>query len=109
MYDNNIHDVIDDQIDTVTRGFLGLTVACARCHDHKYDPIPTADYYSLYGIFASSEDSAGTAADRAAGDVPGGAEFEQAAAAKREGAAEVPRRAVCTAVGDGTAAQSAIT
>jgi len=55
MYDNNIHDVIDDQIDTVTRGLLGLTVACARCHDHKYDPIPAADYYSLYGIFASSE------------------------------------------------------
>ena len=55
MFDNNIHDVIDDRIDTVTRGLLGLTVACARCHDHKYDPIPTADYYSLYGVFASSE------------------------------------------------------
>jgi hypothetical protein len=55
MFDNNIHDVIDDRIDTVTRGLLGLTVGCARCHDHKYDPIPTADYYSLYGIFASSE------------------------------------------------------
>ncbi|MBI3822796.1 MAG: PSD1 domain-containing protein [Planctomycetes bacterium] len=55
MYDNNVHDVIDDRIDTVTRGFLGLTVSCARCHDHKYDAIPTADYYSLYGVFASSE------------------------------------------------------
>ena len=55
MFDNNIHDQIDDRIDTVTRGFLGLTVACARCHDHKYDAIPTADYYSLYGVFASSE------------------------------------------------------
>ncbi|MBS0204171.1 MAG: PSD1 domain-containing protein [Planctomycetes bacterium] len=55
MFDNNIHDVIDDQIDTVSRGFLGLTVACARCHDHKYDPVSTADYYSLYGVFASSE------------------------------------------------------
>jgi len=54
QYDNNIHDVIDDRIDTVTRGFLGLTVACARCHDHKYDAIPTADYYSLYGVFANS-------------------------------------------------------
>ena len=51
---NNIHDIIDDRIDVVTRGFLGLTVTCARCHDHKYDPIPTADYYSLYGVFASS-------------------------------------------------------
>jgi len=45
---------IDDQIDVATRGFLGLTVACARCHDHKYDGIPAADYYSLYGVFASS-------------------------------------------------------
>jgi Protein of unknown function (DUF1553)/Protein of unknown function (DUF1549)/Planctomycete cytochrome C len=54
-FDNNLHDQIDDRIDTVTRGLLGLTVACARCHDHKYDVIPTADYYSLYGVFASSE------------------------------------------------------
>jgi hypothetical protein len=51
---NNPHDIIDDRIDTVTRGLLGLTVACARCHDHKFDPIPTTDYYSLYGVFASS-------------------------------------------------------
>jgi cytochrome c553 len=55
MYDNNIHDVIDDRIDTVTRGLLGLTVSCARCHDHKYDAVPTADYYSLYGVFANAE------------------------------------------------------
>jgi len=55
QFDNNIHDVIDDRIDTMTRGFVGLTVSCARCHDHKYDPIPTADYYSLYGVFAASE------------------------------------------------------
>ena len=55
MFDNNVHDQIDDRIDTVSRGLLGLTVACARCHDHKYDAIPTADYYSLYGVFASSE------------------------------------------------------
>ncbi len=46
--------MIDDQIDVVGRGFLGLSLACARCHDHKYDPVPTADYYSLYGVFASS-------------------------------------------------------
>lgn len=45
------HDIIDDRIDVVTRGMLGLTVSCARCHDHKYDPIPTADYYGLYGVF----------------------------------------------------------
>jgi hypothetical protein len=51
---NNKQDVIDDRIDVVTRGLLGLTVSCARCHDHKFDPIPTRDYYSLYGVFASS-------------------------------------------------------
>ncbi len=51
---NNTHDVIDDRIDVVTRGLLGLTVTCARCHDHKFDPVPQEDYYSLYGIFRSS-------------------------------------------------------
>jgi hypothetical protein len=51
---NNPHDIIDDRIDVTTRGLLGLTVSCARCHDHKFDPIPTKDYYSLYGIFANS-------------------------------------------------------
>ena len=53
---NNPHDIIDDRIDVVTRGMMGLTVSCARCHDHKYDPIPIADYYSLYGVFASSHE-----------------------------------------------------
>jgi hypothetical protein len=48
-------DQLDDRIDTLTRGFLGLTVACARCHDHKFDPIPTKDYYALAGVFASTE------------------------------------------------------
>jgi hypothetical protein len=51
---SNPHDIIDDRIDVVTRGLLGLTVTCARCHDHKFDPIPAKDYYALYGIFASS-------------------------------------------------------
>jgi hypothetical protein len=50
------HEIIDDRIDVVTRGFLGLTVACARCHDHKYDPVSAGDYYSLYGIFANSQE-----------------------------------------------------
>ena len=53
---NNTHDIIDDRIDVVTRGLMALTVSCARCHDHKYDPVPTADYYSLYGVFASSHE-----------------------------------------------------
>jgi hypothetical protein len=50
------HLIIDDCIDVVTRGLMGLTVACARCHDHKYDPVPIQDYYSLYGIFNSCEE-----------------------------------------------------
>ncbi|MES2921837.1 MAG: DUF1553 domain-containing protein [Verrucomicrobiota bacterium] len=52
-------DNVDEQIDTVTRSVLGLTVSCARCHDHKFDPIPTTDYYSLAGIFTSTDDRAG--------------------------------------------------
>ena len=55
-YDNGSNEVTraderHDRVDVVTRGFLGLTVACARCHDHKYDPIPQTDYYSLAGVF----------------------------------------------------------
>jgi hypothetical protein len=47
-------DIVDDQIDTIGRAFTGLTLGCARCHDHKFDPIRTADYYALAGIFKSS-------------------------------------------------------
>ncbi len=53
---NNQHDIIDDRIDVVTRGLMGLTATCARCHDHKYDPITMADYYAMYGVFASSRE-----------------------------------------------------
>ena len=48
-------DELDDRIDTLTRGLLGLTVACARCHDHKFDPIPTRDYYSLAAAYKGSD------------------------------------------------------
>ncbi|MGZ8937752.1 MAG: DUF1553 domain-containing protein [Limisphaerales bacterium] len=48
------HLTIEDTIDNLGRSFLGLTISCARCHDHKFDPIPTADYYALYGIFEST-------------------------------------------------------
>jgi len=59
--DKMVIDIVDEQIDTVTRTLLGLTVACARCHDHKFDPISAEDYYSLAGIFYSTR----TMADRA--------------------------------------------
>jgi mono/diheme cytochrome c family protein len=52
-FDGNPHDIINDRIDVTSKAFLGLTVSCARCHDHKFDPIPTKDYYSLYGVFAN--------------------------------------------------------
>jgi mono/diheme cytochrome c family protein len=50
---NNRPDIIDDRLDVISRGMMGLTVTCARCHNHKFDPIPTEDYYSLYGVLAS--------------------------------------------------------
>jgi len=58
-YDNGAVEVTraderHDRVDVVTRGFLGLTVACARCHDHKYDPIPQTDYYALGGVFLNT-------------------------------------------------------
>ena len=58
-YDNGAVEITraderHDRVDVVSRGFLGLTVGCARCHDHKYDPIPTKDYYSLAGVFLST-------------------------------------------------------
>jgi hypothetical protein len=53
-------DVVDEQIDVTTQAFLGITVACARCHDHKFDPIPQHDYYALAGIFRSTETCYGT-------------------------------------------------
>ncbi len=51
---NNQADIIDDRIDVVCRGTMALTVGCARCHDHKFDPISQKDYYALYGVFQSS-------------------------------------------------------
>ena len=54
---NNLPDIIDDRMDVVFRGTMALTVGCARCHDHKFDPIPTKDYYALYAIFANSPEA----------------------------------------------------
>jgi hypothetical protein len=55
-------DMVDEQIDVTSQAFLGITIACARCHDHKMDPIPQADYYALAGIFRSTETCYGTVA-----------------------------------------------
>jgi hypothetical protein len=52
--DKLVSDIVDDQIDTVGKAFLGLTLGCARCHDHKFDPISNRDYYALAGIFYST-------------------------------------------------------
>ena len=84
LFDNNPHDQIDDQIDTTTRGFLGLTVACARCHDHKYDAITQRDYYGLYGVFASTVRPYNLPLLENPKDVPGGIEFEQQLGKARE-------------------------
>ena len=76
LFDQNPHDQIDDQIDTVSRGLLGLTVACARCHDHKYDPLGTDDYYALYGVFAATERPYVLPLIEDPGTVPEGSAFE---------------------------------
>lgn len=56
---NNKHDIIDDRLDVITRGLMGMTLACARCHDHKYDPVSQADYYALYGVFLNTDEPGG--------------------------------------------------
>ena len=53
-------DIVDEQIDVTTRAFMGLTVSCARCHDHKFDPISQMDYYSMAGFFTSTKTHYGT-------------------------------------------------
>ncbi|MEQ1860941.1 MAG: PSD1 and planctomycete cytochrome C domain-containing protein [Chthoniobacteraceae bacterium] len=79
LRENKLHRfrmaIADEQIDATSRAFLGLTIACAKCHDHKFDPIPTADYYALAGIFTSSEPMLGARRNRerepfAAGVIP---------------------------------------
>ncbi len=53
-FNNQINDIIDDRIDIISKGTMALTVTCARCHDHKFDPVLTKDYYALHGVFNSS-------------------------------------------------------
>ena len=53
---NKPHEIANDRLDVTTQGFLAMTIGCARCHDHKADPIPSADYYSLFGVFMSTQE-----------------------------------------------------
>ena len=80
---NNQQDIIDDRLDVLGRGTMGLTIACARCHDHKFDPIPTKDYYALYGVYDSSEEPKELPVIGSASDPKATAAYE-AEKAKRE-------------------------
>ncbi len=80
---NDIHDIIDDRIDVLGRGTMGLTISCSRCHDHKFDPIPTKEYYGFYAMFSSSEEPAEPPIIGAAADPQQTAAYE-AEKAKRE-------------------------
>ncbi len=78
-------EVVDEQITTLGKAFLGMTIGCARCHDHKFDPIPTTDYYALAGIFRSTKSlGTGNVTNWVTREMPVDPEQEQALAAHRE-------------------------
>jgi hypothetical protein len=81
---NSQPDIIDDRIDVTCRGFLAMTVGCARCHDHKFDPIPTKDYYSLYSIFANSIEPKELPEIEPSNNTPARAAFDAKVAAAKE-------------------------
>jgi hypothetical protein len=86
-------DLVDEQIDVVSQAFLGLTVACARCHDHKFDPIPSKDYYALAGIFRSTETCYGYGTFTLLPNPPSGLiRLEPGAGQPRFGAGQTPDR-----------------
>ena len=85
-----VMDNIDEQIDTVSRSILAVTASCAQCHDHKFDPIPTADYYALAGIFHSTELCAGLAKLKMGGRRAGLLRLAIAAAGRPRGMPRIP-------------------
>jgi len=88
---NNQAELLNDRIDVVTRGVMAMTVVCARCHDHKYDPIRAADFYALYGVFASTEDATelpGIALASAMPDAASLRDYEAAVGKAREALAD---------------------
>ncbi|WP_442506503.1 PSD1 and planctomycete cytochrome C domain-containing protein [Novipirellula sp. SH528] len=99
QFRNNKIEQAADKIDVVCRGLMGITVACARCHDHKYDPVPTEDFYSLYGVFASSktaDDFPVIPTDEPSG--PQQADFEKKHAAKQRELAQYKKELRADAV-----------
>ena len=80
---NNQNDIIDDRIDLVGRGLMGLTIACARCHDHKFDPVSQRDYYALYGVFASSREPTDLPQLAASGEGEEAQQYEKELAVRR--------------------------
>src|SRR6185436_19040108 len=97
---DTIHDIIDDWIDVVSRGTMGLTVSCARCHDHKFDPVSTEDYYALYGVFLNSQARQDLPA---MGGRPGGdldRLYEKEVAAQEEGLLKYKQKRLAEITGD---------
>jgi len=86
-FNNQINDIIDDRIDLLCKSTMGLTVNCARCHDHKFDPIPTKDYYALHGVFNSCTEPREGPLLEPPKDTPAYRDFQKQLAA-REGAVE---------------------
>ncbi|MBT3469616.1 MAG: DUF1553 domain-containing protein [Opitutae bacterium] len=85
---NRNHLIIDDRIDVVGRGLMGMTVACARCHDHFFDPVSQKEYYSLYGVFASSDEPKELPV---IGEVPDSPQYRQYLAEKKKREEDVKR------------------
>ncbi|MFM7110160.1 MAG: PSD1 and planctomycete cytochrome C domain-containing protein [Planctomycetota bacterium] len=78
---NNVHDIIDDRLDVTFRGLMGITIGCARCHDHKFDPVPIGDYYSLHGVFLGSSEPKDLPA---LSDAPGSESYQKALAGQKK-------------------------
>jgi hypothetical protein len=88
---NNQSDIIDDRIDVLCRGTMAMTVGCARCHDHKFDPIPQKDYYALYAVFNNSPESKDLPLIGKPGNTPGFKQFTEELARKEQGATKYAR------------------
>jgi len=88
---NQLPDIIDDRIDVVCRGTMALTVGCARCHDHKFDPISQKDYYSLYSVFNNSPESTDLPLIGKPQDTPGFERFTNEVAGKERALEEYQR------------------